>query len=119
MNNRSLGTEYEEKAADFLVGQGYQILKKNFRCKSGEIDLIARDGGYLCFVEVKYRSGSVKGFPGEAITRSKIRRIVHTAQYYMLIHNYSLDTPCRFDAILILNQEITLIKNAFDGIGLG
>lgn len=116
MNNREVGTTYEQKAAEFLVKQGYQLLYKNFRCKIGEIDLIAKDGTYLCFIEVKYRSGTAKGYPAEAITPNKIRRITRTAQFYMLLHQIPQDTPCRFDAVVILEKDISLIKNAFDGI---
>jgi putative endonuclease len=116
MNNREVGTEYEQKAADFLIQSGYTILAKNFRCKIGEIDLIARNEGYLCFIEVKYRSGTSKGFPAEAITPNKIRRITRTAQFYMLLHQLPQETPCRFDAVVILEHEISLIKNAFDGM---
>ncbi|HWT75444.1 MAG TPA: YraN family protein [Mobilitalea sp.] len=116
MNNREVGTAFEQKAADFLVKNGYQILNKNFRCKIGEIDLIAKSEGYLCFIEVKYRSGTSKGFPAEAITLNKMRRITRTAQFYMLLHKIPQDTPCRFDAVVILDQDISLIKNAFDGV---
>ena len=56
MNKRQLGTVYEQKAAAYLQQQGYEILECNFRCRIGEIDIIAREGEYLCFVEVKYRS---------------------------------------------------------------
>lgn len=116
MNNRAVGTEFEQKAADYLVKNGYQLLERNFRCRIGEIDLIARNEGYLCFVEVKYRSGTSKGFPAEAINYNKIRRITRTAQFYLLLHKLPQDTPCRFDAVVILEQEISLIKNAFDGV---
>jgi putative endonuclease len=116
MNNRAIGTEYEGRAFEYLERNGYRILERNFRCKIGEIDLIARNDGYLCFIEVKYRSTSSKGFPSEAITPSKIRKITRTAQYYMLLHKLPTDTPCRFDAVVILDQELSLIKNAFDGM---
>ena len=52
MNKRKTGTEYEELAARWLTGKGFEILEKNYRCRIGEIDLIARDGRYLVFVEV-------------------------------------------------------------------
>ncbi len=55
-NKRQTGAAYEEQAARFLLEQGYQILERNYRCRQGEIDVIARDGSYLVFVEVKYRS---------------------------------------------------------------
>lgn len=116
MNNRAVGTRFEQEAARFLQKNGYNILQKNFRCRIGEIDLVARDGEYLCFIEVKYRSGTAKGYPAEAINLNKIKKITGTAQFYMLLHNLPQDTPCRFDAVLILDNEISLIKNAFDGI---
>lgn len=116
MNNRAVGTSREQEAAKFLRKQGYVLLEKNFRCKIGEIDLIAKDGAYLCFIEVKYRATSTKGFPAESITPTKIHRITRTAQFYMLLHQLPQDTPCRFDAVVILGDEFSLIKNAFDGI---
>lgn len=115
MNKRAIGTEYEQKAADYLKRQGYQILDTNFRCKIGEIDLIAKEEEYLCFVEVKYRANSQLGYPSEAITPGKIHKIVRTAQYYMLTHNLPENTPCRFDVVVILENEISIIKNAFEG----
>ena len=66
MNKRKTGQEQEVKAACFLKTQGYQILERNYRCKKGEIDLIAREGQYLVFVEVKYRSTNESGLPEEA-----------------------------------------------------
>lgn len=116
MNKREVGTSFEQKAADYLMEQGYQMMYRNFRCKIGEIDLIAKDKEYLCFIEVKYRSGTTKGYPAEAITPSKMRRITRTAQFYMLLHNIPQDTPCRFDAVVILDHDISLIKNAFDSL---
>jgi putative endonuclease len=115
MNHREIGTVFEQKAADYLGKMGYHVILQNYRIKTGEIDLIAVAEGYLCFIEVKYRSGTRKGWPAEAITPAKIRKITRTAQFYMLSHNIPQDTPCRFDVVLILDQEITLIKNAFDG----
>ena len=116
MNNREVGTKFEQKAAQYLEKNGYHVLHKNFRCKIGEIDLIAKSEGYLCFIEVKYRSGTTKGYPAEAITPYKIRRITRTAEFYMLLHKIPQDTPCRFDAVVILEDEMSLIKNAFDSI---
>ncbi|MDF2539746.1 MAG: hypothetical protein K0S76_2767 [Herbinix sp.] len=116
MNKREVGSIYEQRAADYLIQDGYRILERNFRCKIGEIDLIAKNEGYLCFIEVKYRSSTFRGFPAEAITAGKIRKITKTAEFYMLLHNISQNTPCRFDAVVILEQEISLIKNAFGGL---
>jgi len=116
MNNRKVGTLFEQKAAEYLKQNGYVILHQNFRCRMGEIDLIAKSDGYFCFIEVKYRSSTEKGFPAEAITPWKIRKITRTAEFYMLLHQIPQETPCRFDAVVILDNEISLIKNAFDGL---
>ena len=61
-NTRSTGSCYERKAADYLKQQGLFILRYNYRCRFGEIDLIARDGEYLVFVEVKYRKDNSSGY---------------------------------------------------------
>lgn len=112
-NKRSIGKEYEQKAVAYLKLQGYRIIETNFQCRTGEIDIIAKQDRYLVFIEVKYRINSAKGMPHEAIDIRKIKKISKTAQYYMLINNIFMGTPCRFDALLILNQEITLIQDAF------
>ncbi len=116
MNRRAVGTAFEQIAADYLKKNGYSIMETNFRCKTGEIDIIARSEDYLCFVEVKYRSHTSMGFPAEAINHKKIGKITRTAQFYMLLHKIPQDTPCRFDAVVILEDDIALIKNAFDGV---
>lgn len=112
-NNRSVGTEYERKAADYLRTHGYEILEKNFRCRSGEIDLIGKDGEYLVFIEVKYRSSDRMGEPAEAVNYRKQRAIIRVAKFYMLKNQISEDTPCRFDVVVILENEITLLQDAF------
>ncbi len=70
-NNREIGSRHELQAAAFLTDRGYVILEKNYRCRTGEIDLIAKDGGYLVFVEVKFRSSKGSGDPAEASTQRK------------------------------------------------
>ena len=76
-----IGRKYEEKAAELLEKQGYFILERNYRCKQGEIDLIGKEGEYLCFIEVKYRSDLSYGSPLEAVTKAKQRKISRTALY--------------------------------------
>lgn len=83
-STRETGTRYEEKAALFLEQQGYRILEKNFRCRKGEIDLIAMDQEYLCFVEVKFRESSDCGGPFLAVDNRKQRRICQTALFYLM-----------------------------------
>ena len=117
MNNRKVGTEYETKAEEYLESKGYRILGKNYRCKFGEIDLIAKDGDYLVFVEVKHRKNNHTGNPLEAVTYRKIRRISMTASYYIMMHHISVDSPIRFDVIGYLGDEVTHIENAFEYAG--
>ena len=114
MNRRQTGTVYEEMAARWLSEQGYEILERNFYCRQGEIDLIARDGRYLVFVEVKYRENNRGGHPLEAVDAGKRRRICRTADYYCLRHGYGEDTPCRFDVVGITGEELIHIPNAFE-----
>lgn len=117
MNKKVEGLTKETEAAKYLSDQGYQILSRNFRCRLGEIDIIAKNDGYLVFVEVKYRTNMEMGFPEEAITSLKQKRITNTAKYYLLVNRLPEITPCRFDVVVILKKEIRLIKNAFDAYG--
>lgn len=112
-NKRLIGSRYEQMAADFLTAQGAVIIEKNYRCRHGEIDLIVRDGRYLVFTEVKYRKDGRMGDPAEAVDFHKQQRIRQTARYYLYSRRYGEDTPCRFDVISILGDEIHWIRNAF------
>ena len=77
-NKRETGAEYEKKAARYLESCGYKIISSNFRCRAGEIDLIARDGRYLVFIEVKYRVNAQMGEPQEAVDTKKQQKISRT-----------------------------------------
>lgn len=113
MQKREKGFLYEGMAAEYLKKKGYQIVARNFYTRSGELDLIARDGVYLVFVEVKYRANRWGGHPLEAVDRNKKRRIRGAAQFYLLRHGFPETTPCRFDVVGILGDEIVHIENAF------
>jgi putative endonuclease len=115
-NKREIGSQYEQRAVNYITEQGYQVIETNFRCRSGEIDIIAKDKGFLVFIEVKYRTNRLRGLPQEAVDVRKIKKISQTGQYYMLIKGISFDTPCRFDVVTILDDSIAIIKNAFDAI---
>jgi putative endonuclease len=115
-NKRSIGAKNEQLAAQYLIDKGYLIIERNFQCKTGEIDIIAKDNTYLVFVEVKYRTNTEKGFPEEAVDFRKIKKITRTAAYYMIKKGISMETACRFDVVSILEQEISLIQNAFDAV---
>ena len=116
MNTRNIGDRYEDVAVLYLRQHGYTILERNFRNKIGEIDIIAKDGEYLVFVEVKYRRLSDSGHPTEAVNFSKQRRITKTALYYCAHNNKGEYTPMRFDVISILGDEIMLYQNAFEAV---
>lgn len=113
MNKRKTGSEYEQKAAEYLEAKGMRIIARNFRIRSGEIDLIARDGRYLVFTEVKYRRDSSKGDALEAVDIRKQRAVIATARYFLHRYRFAEDTPCRFDVIGITDDEITHVQNAF------
>ena len=83
------------------------------RCKLGEIDIIARDGDYLVFCEVKYRADDRKGTPAEAVDYAKQRVISKSALYYMTVNGID-EIPCRFDVVSIEDDRIILYQNAFD-----
>ena len=112
-NRRAIGTEYETLACEYLIRHGYQILCRNFHCRQGEIDIIARDRDYLVFVEVKYRRDEHEGDPAEAVDYRKQKKISRVAEYYCW-KKQKLNQPCRFDVICVLGQEIRHIVNAFD-----
>lgn len=115
-NSRETGAEYERKAAQYLETLGYEVVERNFRCKAGEIDIIAKDGRYLVFVEVKYRTDARMGEPLEAVDYRKQRKISKAASYYCLIHAIPQQQPCRFDAAAYIQGKWTVIQNAFDFI---
>ena len=115
MNTRQTGNAYEQIAAQYLEKQGMKIIERNFRRgRNGEIDIIARDGKYLVFVEVKYRSGLQYGVPEEAVSFAKQRKIIHAARVYLYRHGRGTDVPCRFDVIGVEDSRIRLLRNAFD-----
>lgn len=112
-NKRSLGLLKEELAAEYIISQGAKILTRNYYFRGGELDLIAKDGEYLCFIEVKYRKSSSFGFPEEAVTYAKQKKILTGARLYLYQNHMREDTPCRFDVVSVCGNEINWIKNAF------
>ena len=113
MNNFVIGRSGEDKAEKYLKKQKYKILERNFSCTLGEIDIIAQDGEFLVFVEVKARSSTAFGKPGEAVDEFKQMKIIKTALYYQKIKR-KFDMPVRFDVVEVLDNDINLIKSAFD-----
>ena len=115
-NKRRVGAEYEKVAGEYLKSCGYEILEYNFRCRAGEVDIIARDRGYLVFCEVKYRSGAAMGHPLEAVGFHKQQVISRCALWYLTLRQLT-GALCRFDVVSIEGRDIILIKNAFEYAG--
>ncbi len=116
MNNRRQGNDFESLAADYLRRNGMRILEQNFYCKMGELDIVARDGEYLVFVEVKYRKNRRAGSAAEAVNFNKMRKISRCADVYMMQKRVSENTSVRFDVIAIEEGHLTHFKNAFEYI---
>ena len=95
-----LGKAGESLAERFLKRKGYEILKRNFKCRLGEIDLIAREGGEIVFVEVKSRIGTAFGFPEEQISRKKQRKLWCLSEFYL--KRCPEDSSARIDVVSVL-----------------
>jgi putative endonuclease len=112
-----MGTVGEDEAERYLGTQGYRIIERNFTCRGGEIDRVALEGETVCFVEIKARAGTRYGSAIESVSRSKMRRIVKAAKYYLMAN--PTDAPCRFD-VLAMDLEagqgwrFDLVRDAFD-----
>lgn len=116
--NKPIGTYGEHMAEKFLLTKGHKILTKNFRCRSGEIDIISSYDNYICFTEVKTRYNSVFGIPCESVTLTKIKRIRNTAKFYIYI-NKLFKNNFKFNVVEIMldkstnDYSINFIENAF------
>ncbi|MBC7105406.1 MAG: YraN family protein [Firmicutes bacterium] len=112
------GRRGEEEAAAYLARRGYEIVARNYRCPWGEVDIVAREGGTLVFVEVRSRTSLAFGLPEESVDRRKRARLRRAARHYL----YSRGGPadgCRFDVVALLLdpaggvREIRHLKNAW------
>ncbi len=119
MRGKSSGDWGEALVAEYLRKRGCRIEVAQYRCRFGEIDLIARDGETLCFVEVKLRVGTEHGLPREFVTKTKQHKLRTTASYYLATHDP--DAVCRFDVAEVYTDgahtpehtRIEYIENAF------
>lgn len=112
-DTRKIGDTYEKLVCNHLENCGYSILCKNYRCHFGEIDIIAKDKEYIVFIEVKYRKNAALGYPGEAVTLRKQRKIIQSSLFFIHQNHISLNSNFRYDVVCILNDKINIIKNAF------
>jgi putative endonuclease len=102
------GAEAEALAAEYLQSRGLAIVKRNYRCRGGEIDLIARDGATLVFVEVRLRTSSAFGGARASITAVKRRRLKFAAGLFL--SGLAREPPCRFDAVLLDGLDVARIE---------
>ena len=107
------GSHAEDVAAAYVQQRGLKVLVRNYRCRFGEIDLIARDGKTLVFIEVRMRTSDRFGGAAASITAAKRRRLVAAARHYLAAAGR--DRPSRFDVVLLRGEppEIEWIANAF------
>jgi len=115
-DRKILGQRGETAAISFLQTRGFTILETNYRTKPAEIDIIAKDKDFLCFIEVKTRRSLKKGLPKESVNYSKQKKIIMGATFY-LKEKKQMNSRIRFDVIEVLEKkgcfDINLIKNAF------
>ena len=107
------GARAEELCAELLQRAGLRVLARNFRCRHGEIDLVAEEAGTLVFAEVRYRKGGGFGGAAESVTAAKRARLVAAARFYLARRP---EAVCRFDVLLLDALEasrIQWIRNAF------
>jgi len=112
VDKQQRGAEAERDAAQLLIAAGYEIIERNFRCKAGELDIIARDGDVLVFVEVRSRSDDDHGHAVEMIGRTKQRRVVRVARHYLAVAAPRFER-CRFDVVAITAGDAILLRDAF------
>ena len=114
------GRAAEEAAATWLGSQGFELLARNHRTRRGEVDLVCRERGVICFVEVRSRSRLDYGSPAASVTAVKARRVVSAATDWALRHG-GLRQAMRFDVVAVdlsgPEPRFTLFRNAFDSAG--
>jgi len=111
------GMQGQRGAEAFLLANGYNILERNYRIRTGEVDLIAEQNEYIVFIEVKTRKGLKFGLPCESVSIKKRQRIVHTAMHYISVKNLD-NHNFRFDVMEVYADtsgvQVNHIENAFD-----
>ena len=110
------GQASEDTAARFLTRSGYRLLERNFRCRQGEIDIIAEDRGVLCFIEVRSAHSAYHGDPAETVDLKKQQRIIRAARAYLAKRKIS-ERELRFDVVSIIyapEPKVRLIRGAFE-----
>ena len=115
--SKKQGHNYEQRAADYLKSQGFQILAQNFFCKGGELDLVAQKAQRLVFIEVKYRKSRNYGDPSEYVSADKQQKLQRCAQVFLQKNPNYNSLEMRFDVMTFCGEETQpqWIENAFGG----
>ena len=116
MNSKQTGAAGEERASKYLIEKGYEILERNYRTKTGEIDIIAEKAETLVFVEVKTRPQATSDMLSSVLNRQKLQRILKTSKRFLLNHRQYSNSYIRYDVIVLDMQglpEVYHIENAF------
>lgn len=115
LNRRGRGSFYEDICVEYLCDNGFTIIKRNYRCKLGEIDIIAKKDDIIRFIEVKFRGSGSYGSALEAVDFRKQRRIMRAASWFL--NEYGLnDVQCSFDVMTVENNEARYYFNCYGGI---
>jgi putative endonuclease len=117
-DNATLGRYGEDLAVERLRAAGLEVLVRNWRCRDGEIDVVAREPGVLVFVEVKTRSGAAFGSPAESVTPTKARRVRRLAQLWLADARPPGEAELRFDVVSVVRRrgyapQVTHLRGAF------
>jgi putative endonuclease len=108
----ALGASAEARAVALLEQRGYRVVERNFRCKSGELDIVAFDGDVLCFVEVRSRGDDAHGDAAEMIDARKQKQVARVAMHFIGLRNPVFQRS-RFDVVAITGDRVELIQDAW------
>jgi putative endonuclease len=106
------GQQWEQHALRHLQQHGLKLVEANYRCKSGEIDLICLDGKTYVFVEVRQRADGAHGGAAASITPAKQRRVIHAAQTWLM--RFPSMPACRIDVVAVNGGEVSWLRNAIE-----
>ena len=112
MSTFARGRSAEDRATAYLIDRGYAVVVRNWRCKLGELDLVAHDGDTLAFVEIRSRADATRGDALATIRAGKQRKVAQLAAAYLASHAVRA-RACRFDVVGVTGDDIVLIKDAF------
>lgn len=117
INTRRIGTAHERQAETFLKEKGYRIVARNYRCRSGEIDLIAGTGNVWCSWRCATGRTPEKGIRWRQWTRGNSARICKVSDVYRYHNHIGTDEPVRYDVVAVLGDELVHLENAFPYLG--